>query len=106
MIFILIGSAALSLLIVAAGIAILGREALSFVRTAKKFQQRIEPMVSRLMYGVEVIQNRVFTVMDRSQLLQRRLYLLTIAVRPMKILITAWQQTMLPVNRIRNYVGL
>lgn len=106
MIYILIASAALALLIVTAGVIVIGRNALTFIRTAKKVQLRVEPMVFKIMHMVEVVQNRAFTVMERSQILQRRIALLSFVIQPLKIIIVAWQRATDPVNRFRSYVGL
>jgi hypothetical protein len=88
------------------GVIMLGRNALAFFRTSKRFQQLIEPFVLKITRMAEVIQNRVQTVTDKSELLQRRVYLLTFSLRMMKIVADAFQKAIEPINRARSYVGL
>lgn len=106
MILILIVSAVLALLFLTAGSIFAGRNAISLYRTTREFQRRTEPLVFKTMHLVEVVQNRAMMVMDKADILQRRVYLLSIALQPMKILASSWQRATGPVNRARAYVGL
>jgi hypothetical protein len=106
MVYIMIGSAVLSLLFVVFGAYVLVRNALTFSRTASRFQKLIEPQVFKIMHMVEVIQNRAPVVVEKSELLQRRVFLLSFTLEKMKILISAFQKAIEPINRARSYVGL
>lgn len=106
MIFVLLGSIAASLMIVTFGVSVLGRNAVMFIRTSRKFQQRISPLVIRVSQMADVARNRAFKIMDKSQLLQRKVFLFTFTLARMRILISAWRRALEPVNRVRDYVGL
>ncbi|MHB1003183.1 MAG: hypothetical protein ACYC5A_10410 [Thermoleophilia bacterium] len=106
MIFILIASAALALSLVAAGCIVAIRSALSLYRSARLFEQRTEPLVAVTIHLAEVAQNRAITVAEKAEAVQRRIYLLSVALQPMKILVSTMQRTLEPVKRARDYVGL
>lgn len=106
MIFVMIASAVLSTIIVAASIAMLGRKAVTFVRTSKKVQQRVEPHVADLTRMAGIAQNRAETISGRSQLLQWRVFLLSFTLQKSKILLDALRYALEPIGRALRYVGL
>lgn len=106
MILLVIGSAIAAALIVITATVILGRNAVAFSHTAKHFQQLIDPYILRITHMSTAIQNRAMTVSEKTELLQKRVYLLTFTLQKLKVLVDTFQKALDPINRARRYVGI
>ena len=106
MTYVMIFSALLALLIVIFATIILGRNALYFSRTSKQFQQRTQPHFFLIDHQVTIVTNRALTIVDRVQVLQKNVYVLTYSVSKLGVLISAWQRATEPVNKARSYLGI
>jgi hypothetical protein len=102
----MIFSALFALLIVIFAMTMLGRNALYFARTTKQFQQRTQPQIFLIDQLFSIVTNRASTIVDRVQVLQKSVYVLTYSVSKLRILFSAWQRAMEPVNKARGYLGI
>ena len=95
-----------SVIILLATAVVTARAALSFKKTFSVFQRHAEPKIIMLMNEGEIAQSRAFGVLDKLDILQRKIEAARMAIYKMLVLIMAIRDTMARISPWLQYVGL
>ncbi|GBE57574.1 hypothetical protein BMS3Abin01_00495 [bacterium BMS3Abin01] len=83
-----------------------GRSVAGFGRTAQRFQQQVEPKAARLTRQGETAQKLAFRVMERAEVLEQRVAILTISMERMMVLASAAAEARRKIGKVTGYIGL
>lgn len=84
----------------------LGKNAMSFGRTAKKAQTNMSPRVEHIAARANTARELGFRVMDRAEELERRGAVLAVTMNRMKVIAAAASETKQSLDRVTSYIGL
>lgn len=89
-----------------ASAAILGRNAMSFGRTAQRLQTNLTPQVDKISTQAGTARELGFRLMDRAGELERRSATLSVSMNRMKVLTDAAAEAKQKLDRVTGYIGL
>lgn len=85
---------------------LLARKTLSLRRTVNRFQGKVDPKSAMIMDQSDAAQRRVFSIVERREILFHNLWSLQASMRKMSVIVSAAQAAWRPVARVLAYVGL
>lgn len=89
-----------------ASLAKLGKNAMSFGRTAKRAQANMAPRVGHITAQADTTRELGFRVMDRAEELEQKGAALSLTMNKMRVIAEAASEAKKSFDRITGYVGL